>query len=109
MTKMYMSVNEVLEAKVKLLLEFFAKDDYSKMVIAPKVAKVSLEMNHLYQDLGFENRIEMGRFMQEHFPRLSQMKPKETLWKKYLYDLINETAPACAECDDQETCFKCQI
>ncbi|MDH4945483.1 nitrogen fixation protein NifQ [Sulfurimonas sp. C5] len=109
MTQGFMTVNEVLEAKVKLLLEFFSKDDYSKMVVAPKVAKASLEMNHLYQDLGFDNRVEMGRFMQEYFPKLSAMKPKETLWKKYLYDLLNETAPACAECNDQLTCFKCQI
>jgi nitrogen fixation protein NifQ len=105
----YMTTNEVLEAKVKLLLEFFSKDDYSKMVIAPKIAKASLEMNHLYEDLGFANRVEMGRYMQQYFPKLAQMKPKDTLWKKYIYDLVNETAPACAECDDQDTCFKCQI
>ncbi|WP_226962165.1 nitrogen fixation protein NifQ [Sulfurimonas marina] len=109
MTQAYMTTNEVLEAKVKLLLEFFSIDDYAKQIIAPRVAKASLEMNHLYQDLGFASRVEMGRFMNQYFPRLSVMKPKETLWKKYIYDLINETAPACAECDDQETCFKCLI
>jgi len=108
MTKM-MTKNEVLEVKVTNLLQFFAKDDYSKFEIAPHVAKVSLEMNHLYEDLGFDNRIEMGRYMKEHFPQLSLMKPKETLWKKYLYELLLETAPACAECDDQETCFSCKV
>jgi len=108
MTKL-MSMNEILEAKVTNLLEFFAKDEYSKTKIAPHIAKVSLEMNHLYEDLGFKNRIEMGRYMSEHFPKLSAMKPKETLWKKYLYDLLLETAPACAECNDQETCFSCKI
>ncbi len=105
----YETKNEVLEAKVTNLLQYFAKDDYAKNTIAPHVAKVSLEMNHLYQDLGFENRIEMGRYMKEYFPKLSNMKPKETLWKKYLYDLILETAPACAECNDQETCFACKV
>ena len=105
----YMTTNEVLEAKVKVLLEFFSKDDYSKMVIAPKIARASLEMNHLYQDLGFTSRVEMGRYMQQYFPKLAQLKPQDTLWKKYMYDLVNETAPACAECDDQDTCFKCQI
>jgi nitrogen fixation protein NifQ len=105
----YTTPNEVLEAKVTNLLQFFAKDNYSKDKIAPHVAKTSLEMNHLYQDLGFKNRLEMGRYMQEHFPKLSQMKPKDSLWKKYLYDLLLETAPACAQCNDQETCFSCKI
>ncbi|QFR48802.1 hydrogenase [Sulfurimonas lithotrophica] len=100
---------KVLEAKVANLLQFFAKDDYSKNKVAPHIAKVSLEMNHLYQDLGFKSRVEMGKYMSEHFPKLSRMKPKETLWKKYLYDLILETAPACAECRDQDTCFACRV
>ena len=101
--------NDVLEAKVTTLLQYFARDEYTKIKVAPHVAKVSLEMNHLYEDLGFNSRIEMGRFMSDHFPKLSRMKPKETLWKKYLYDLILETAPACADCDDQDTCFACKV
>lgn len=109
MTKLVGTNNEILEAKVTMLLEFFAKDDYSKKVIVPMVAKASLKMNHLYQDLGFKNRIEMGRFMHQYFPKLSATKPKETLWKKYIYDLIAETAPACSECTDQETCFACKV
>ena len=109
MTKVNMSENEILEAKVTNLLQFFAKDEHSKNEIAPHVAKVSLEMNHLYQDLGFKNRIEMGRFMKEYFPSLCEIKPSDTLWKKYIYDLVDETAPACAECNDQETCFACRV
>ena len=108
MTKRYISKEEVLEAKVTNLLQFFAKDEYSKQKVAPHVAKHSLMMNHLYKDLGFKSRVEMGRYMSEHFPKLSQMKPKETLWKKYLYDLLIETAPACVECSDQENCFPCK-
>lgn len=109
MTKKLTTTNEILEAKVTNLLQYFAKDDYSKNTIAPHVAKVSLEMNHLYKDLGFKNRVEMGKYMSEHFPKLSKMKPKDTLWKKYLYDLLLEVAPACEECDDQDTCFSCKI
>ena len=104
-----MNKNEILEAKVTNLLQFFAKDEYSKNTIAPKIAKVSLEMNHLYEDLGFKSRVEMGRYMKEYFPKLSVMKPKDILWKKYLYDLILETAPACAECNDQASCFSCKV
>ncbi|MFT7003363.1 MAG: nitrogen fixation protein NifQ [Sulfurimonas sp.] len=109
MKKTNMNKNDILEAKVTKLLQHFAKDEHSKTVIVPHLAKVSLEMNHLYEDLGFKNRIEMGRYMKEYFPKLCEIKPTDTLWKKYIYDLINETAPACAECNDQETCFACRI
>jgi len=109
MTKAYMSTNDVLELKVTKLLQSFAKDEHSRVEVSPHLAKVSLMMNHLYEDLGFKNRIEMGKYMKEHFPKLSEMKPSETLWKKYIYDLVGETAPACAECRDQDTCFACRM
>jgi len=35
------------------------------------------------------------------------MKPKDKLWKKFLYDAIGMVAPACVACDDQEHCFTC--
>lgn len=100
---------EVLEAKVTIFLQSFAKDDYAKYQMAPLVAKTSLMPNHLYQDLGFKSRIEMGRFMKEYFPTLASIKPSTKLWKKYIYDSIGEVAPACATCSDQVNCFACQV
>lgn len=96
-----------LYEKVLTLLESHAANTYAAFTIAPMVAEYSLKMNHLYEDLGFESRTQMGKFMQHHFPTLSEMKPKEKLWKKFLYDSIGEIAPACIECDDQLTCFAC--
>lgn len=101
--------HDVLYEKVKELLSGFAKDEKSRDEIAPLVAEKSLEMNHLYQDLGFKSRIEMGRFMKEHFPKLAEQRPPEKLWKKYIYDLIGETAPACEDCKDQVNCFACRV
>jgi nitrogen fixation protein NifQ len=66
-------------------------------------------MNHLYQDLGFKSRIEMGRYMKKYFPKLAELKPADKLWKKFIYDLIDETAPACVECKDQISCFACRV
>jgi nitrogen fixation protein NifQ len=109
MTKAYTTTNDILQIKVTNLLQSYAGNENSKNEVAPYLAKVSLEMNHLYEDLGFKNRIEMGRYMKEHFPKLSEIKPANTLWKKYIYDLIGETAPACADCNDQDTCFACRI
>lgn len=100
---------KLLEEKVTTLLQGFAKDEHVRDTIAPHVAKVSLEMNHLYQDLGFKSRVEMGRFMKEHFPTLAEQKPADKLWKKFIYEQINETAPACADCKDQINCFVCKL
>jgi len=100
---------ETLEAKVTQFLQHYAKDEEAKKIAAPLVAQKSLEANHLYQDLGFDNRIQMGKFMKEHFPTLADQKPADKLWKKYIYDSIGEVAPACATCSDQVNCFVCKI
>ncbi len=97
-----------LEKKVMIFLQEYAKDKESKDILAPSVAKASLLPNHLYEDLGFDNRMQMNRFMIEHFPKLTTMKPKDTLWKKFIYDSVGEVAPACAECPDQTGCFPCK-
>ena len=104
-----MNEHELMRKEIETLLAGYGVDDTARNVIAPMVAKKSLEMNHLYEDLGFKNRIEMGRFMMSHFPELAARKPKEKLWKKYLYDRIDKIAPACATCDDQSTCFRCIV
>lgn len=100
---------DTLEQKVTNLLCIYAINEYAAKYIAPLVAKTSLMPNHLYEDLGFESRTQMGRFMALHFPRLAQNKPKDKLWKKYIYDLIGEVAPACEFCKDSVTCFSCRV
>ncbi|MBN2826296.1 MAG: nitrogen fixation protein NifQ [Campylobacterales bacterium] len=100
---------EILEQKVTLFLQSFAKNDYAKDKIAPLVAQKSLQPNHLYEDLGFQNRTQMGKFMKEHFPALASQKPCDKLWKKYIYDSIGEVAPSCATCSDQINCFVCKV
>jgi nitrogen fixation protein NifQ len=97
-----------LEKKVTAFLQEYARNKESKEIIAPSVSKASLLPNHLYEDLGFDNRMQMNRFMIEHFPKLTTMKPKDTLWKKFIYDSVGEVAPACAECPDQTGCFPCK-
>lgn len=102
-----MSELDVMCHEIENYLKKYAMDDEARYVIAPLIAKKSLEMNHLYQDLGFKSRTQMGTYMSEHFPGLARLKPKEKLWKKFLYDAIGKVAPACATCNDQEHCFTC--
>ena len=94
---------------VKNLLASHAVNGHAKHVLAPYVARVSLEMHHLYEDLGFASRTQMGKFMIHNFPTLACQKPKEKLWKKFLYDTIGAVAPACHSCETMDNCFKCNV
>jgi len=100
---------KTLEEKVISFLQKYAKNERARDIISVQVAQTSLMENHLYQDLGFKSRVEMGRFMKEHFPLLAQNKPQDKLWKKYIYDSIGEIAPACEDCKDQINCFICKV
>ena len=98
-----------MEKAVLTLLQAHACDEYSKNFMAPLIAKTSLLMGHLYSDLGLSSREEMGKLMTKHFPSLAKLKPDDIRWKKYLYDCIGKTAPACATCGDISNCFHCTL
>lgn len=100
---------EIMESEVLELLQKNANDDYAKDTLGPWIAKTSLRMGHLYSDLGLISRREMGRLMSANFSTLAETKPKEVRWKKYLYDCIGKTAPACATCKDITNCFHCEL
>jgi nitrogen fixation protein NifQ len=102
-----MNERETMENEVTALLQSHAYGEFARHTVAPLVAKKSLLMNHLYQDLGFKNRAQMGLFMKTYFPTLAAAKPQQTLWKKFIYDRIGRIAPACYGCREQAGCFKC--
>ncbi len=104
-----MEREELLKNKILELLLIYAADDSTREIQAVEVSEKSILMNHLYEDLGFENRTQMNQFMTKHFPKLAENKPKDILWKKYLFNLIEEMAPSCYECKDVASCFKCII
>ena len=102
-------VHIAMESEILILLQAHANDEYAKNELSPWIAKTSLQMGHLYSDLGLESRKEMGEFMCKHFSSLAKLKPEDKRWKKYLYDCIGKTAPACAACDDISNCFHCSL
>jgi len=104
-----MSELEVMQSEVCLLLQSYSINSHARMVLSPWIAHKSLESNHLYEDLGFKSRSEMGKFMNKNFPKLAQQKPKTKLWKKFLYEKIDKIAPACMDCSDQMNCFQCLV
>ena len=98
-----------LEREVMIFLQSYAKNRYSKYVIAPHIAAMSLQMNHLYEAMGFKNRGQMGKYMRCHFPELAAKKPVDKLWKKFIYDSISRVAPFCFSCKDNSNCFACEL
>ena len=104
-----MSELEIMEKEIGALLHHYGVNAYAQTVLGKWVAYESLNENHLYHDLGFKSRTEMGKFMKKNYPLLAEQKPKDKLWKKFLYDKIGKVAPACASCDDQFSCFKCIV
>jgi len=100
---------ELMEKEVLDLLQKHANDDYAKNELATLISKTSIEMGHLYSDLGLASREEMGKLMSANFSSLAKLKPSHVRWKKYLYDCIGKTAPACAKCTDNSNCFNCSL
>lgn len=96
---------DILIQKIKIFLEKYAVDNLAKEQVIPLLAVKSVQMNHLYQDLGFDDRKQMSTFMKRYFPQLSIHKPKNIRWKKYLYEQIGQIPPACETCPDQIDCF----
>ncbi|DAB30076.1 MAG TPA: hydrogenase [Sulfurimonas sp. UBA12504] len=102
-----MNNTKIMEQEIKELLFTYGVNAFAQTILASWVAYESLKMNHLYEDLGFKSRTQMAAFMQKNYPRLAAKKPKDKLWKKFLYDEIGRIAPACITCDEQHNCFKC--
>ncbi len=76
------------------------------------IARRAQRPNHLWQDLGLNNRAELSQLMTRHFKPLALRNTGDMKWKKFLYRLICAdasytlcTAPSCAECDDFDACF----
>ena len=81
-------------------------------LLADMTARRCMRPNHLWQDLGFRNRRELGWMMLRHFTSLAQRNIADMKWKKFFYRTICRddgymlcAAPSCAECDDFDNCF----
>ncbi len=80
--------------------------------LAAMVARRAQRPNHLWQDLGLQNRTELNLLMRRHFMLLASRNFKDMKWKKFLYRTICRdvgyslcTAPSCRDCDDFDFCF----
>jgi nitrogen fixation protein NifQ len=81
--------------------------------VAHTVAVACLGDNHLWQDLGFANRQQLGALLRHWFPALVAKNSGDMKWKKFFYrqlceaeDVLICKSPSCAVCTDYVHCFE---
>ncbi|SCM77148.1 Protein NifQ homolog [uncultured Pleomorphomonas sp.] len=80
--------------------------------LAVLIARRAMRPDHLWQDLGLNDRGELNRLLARHFRTLHAGNTGNMRWKKYFYRLLCEAegfslcaAPSCAICTDFTDCF----
>lgn len=80
--------------------------------LAVMIARRAMRPDHLWQDLGLNDRGELNRLLARHFRRLHAGNTRNMRWKKYFYRVLCEaegfalcSAPSCAVCTDFSDCF----
>jgi nitrogen fixation protein NifQ len=81
-------------------------------MVAERVAVGCLGDNHLWQDMRFASRAELGALLRHWFPALVAKNHADMKWKKFFYKQLCERAglfickaPSCAVCVDRPQCF----
>lgn len=97
---------------LNLLLRYRAGMDDSEYDIAVMVATACIGRDHLWQDLGLNNRGELSELFIRNFPQLAALNNRDMKWKKFLYKQLCEEdgiyvcrAPSCEACKDFGACF----
>lgn len=103
-------------AEEKSLLELLwrgaSRHDAYEALIARMMARRAQYPNHLWQDLGLNDRGELSRLMQTHFAPLAARNTNDMKWKNFFFRLMCGdagyalcAAPSCSECSDFDVCF----
>ncbi|ESS73532.1 protein NifQ [Methyloglobulus morosus KoM1] len=95
-----------------LLLEHRGNTGTETTWLAYAVTACCMGDDHLWQDMGLNNRQELSGLMQQHFSTLYEKNTGNMRWKKFFYKQLCERAgayvcrsPSCAVCVDYQNCF----
>ncbi|WP_299200651.1 nitrogen fixation protein NifQ [uncultured Amphritea sp.] len=99
------------QQELTVLLESWRNPDVDP-VLSVIIATGCLGGDHLWRDLGFENRDWLSEMMAFAYPQLKAKNSKDMKWKRFLYKQLCETggnyvcrAPSCEECAVYSDCF----
>lgn len=95
-----------------LLLEGRTGFSLDQEWLAHIIARRSLGLNHLWQDLGLPGRADLGRLLRTHFAPLAARNHRDMKWKKFFYRELCQRegvfickSPVCDACEDFGRCF----
>lgn len=96
----------------ELLVRFQVDDSIQTQWIVSIVTRRAMAPNHLWQDLGLRDRVELCVLIKRFFPRLAAANVGNMKWKKFFFRQICSldgfslcAAPTCGECADVHACF----
>ena len=96
----------------KLLTDHRAGRHDAELWAARVIATACAGRDHLWQDLGFNNRTELSTLITHNFPDLAAANVGDMKWKKFLYrqfcaieGIYVCPAPSCGVCADHAKCF----
>lgn len=99
-------------ALVDLLVRGATSGSRFRHFLAEMIARRAQCPNHLWQDLGLQDRGELSRLMNRHFAPLARRNVGDMKWKKFFYRQMCRDeayalcrAPSCDLCADFTTCF----
>lgn len=97
---------------LQLLLDHRSDGSDETGWLASAVSAACLGGNHLWQDLGLDNRQELSDLLKTRFSSLYARNTGNMKWKKFFYKQLCERAgvnacraPSCRVCDDYRLCF----
>ena len=100
------------EQVLALLLSHATDASPETKALCAMIARRAMRPNHLWQDLGLNDRGELNRLLRERVPTLHARNTQDMKWKKFFYRSLCElegftlcTAPSCRECCDFDRCF----
>ena len=95
-----------------ILMDHATVQDDETLRLARFIAFSSLLENHLWQDMGLENRAELTDIMRTYFVPMFEKNTHDMKWKKFFYKQICVRegftlckSPSCGECIDYGKCF----
>jgi nitrogen fixation protein NifQ len=96
----------------RLLRDHLAPGLASAAWMADILTAACVGKDHLWQDLGLNDRDELSRLMRINFPALATANTGDMKWKKFLYrqfcareGIYVCPAPSCGVCADHAKCF----
>lgn len=95
----------------ELLMEHCRLEGEMTEWVAAAVACACQGQNHLWQDMGLDDRDMLSMLLSEFFLPLYERNSKNMRWKKFLFRQICEKGghhcrvPTCCACIDQDVCY----